>query len=104
MVDNPPDAGKYMYDIEQIMYNDQQFKSEYPDQYRVIAGRYVPVHPLYVGLRDTAISYTTTSVTTKRAISTHLQLETTFSGNLFNALSGVFNMKSRVMPTGGDGT
>lgn len=103
VVDNPPDAGKYMYDIEQIMYNDQQFKSEYPDQYRVIADDMYQYTRYTSDFVIPAISYTFT-FNNQRYDKTrdfhYLQLETTFSGNLFNALSGVFNMKSRVMPTG----
>ena len=93
VVDNPPDAGKYMYDIEQIMYNDQQFKSEYPDQYRVIADDMYQYTRYTSDFVIPAISYTFT-FNNQRYDKTrdfhYLQLETTFSGNLFNALSGVF--------------
>ncbi len=100
---DPANKGQYMYEIENVIYNDQQFKQDDPKAYRVIAD------DLYQFARYTsdfvipAISYTFTFNNQRydksRAFH-YLQIETTLAGNLFDALAGPLKFPKRTLATG----
>lgn len=100
---DPSNYGQYLYNVESAMYNDNAFKQNDPDSYRVIAD------DLYQFARYTsdfvipAISYTFTFNNQRYDKSKdfhYLQIETSLAGNLFQGLAGWLDFPSRTMPTG----
>lgn len=103
IVPDPPNRGEYLYDIENIIYNDNTFKQDDPQDHRIIADDLYQFSRYTSDFVIPALSYTFTYNNQRydktRALN-YLQIETSLAGNLFDALAKPLHLSSRTLPTG----